>query len=126
MAEYCSSDNDVAKRLVSNFWTGKQTKVMYCGSIKTDVDMKFMVLSQSAPGTWPGINFPLIALVKNEKIIDAYYESSSDVLDKSIFDYDSNRIRLYLLRRSGGMRVMDFAFPDNKLSIAKTEVIDSH
>jgi hypothetical protein len=125
VTEYCLSGNDVAKRLVSDFWTDKQIRVVYCGSIKTAVDMKLMIFDPAAPGTWPGINFPLIALVKNGKIIDAYYESSSDFLDKSVFDYDNDQVRLYLLRRSGGMRVMNFAISDNMISVVKTEMINS-
>ena len=102
-----------------------QIRVVYCGSIKTAVDMKLMIFDPAAPGTWPGINFPLIALVKNGKIIDAYYESSSDFLDKSVFDYDNDQVRLYLLRRSGGMRVMNFVISDNMISVVKTEMINS-
>lgn len=123
VSKYCSSDNENAKGLVSDNWKDSQLKVTYCGTVGTDANMKIMVLIRADVGGWPGINFPLIAIVENGKIISAYYESSSDILDKSIYDYDNNQLHVYLLHRSGGMRQIDFLVVDRRISIAKNEMI---
>ena len=125
VAEYCSSGNEIAKKLVADNWGSDQLKVIYCGTTRSGADVKLMVFIRAMSGEWPGINSPLIALVKGGKIISSYYESSSDILNRSIFDYDNNQLRVYLYLRSGGTRVMDFAITDNALSVVKTEIVGS-